>query len=52
MIGKKFITIKKSSFLSFRLNFVFTFLANRKIKKINGINIPICLARKINGNFM
>ena len=51
-MGRKLIAIRKSNFLSFKSNFVFTFLTNSKIKNINGIKIPICLARKIIGYFM
>ena len=48
-IGKKFKKIRKSNFLSLKLILKLIFFANSQIKKKNGVNIPICLIKKING---
>ena len=41
--------IKNSNFLSFKFILNLIFFNNKKIKKKNGIKIPICLNRNING---
>ncbi len=51
-IGKIFINNKNKNFLSFKLILNLIFFNNKYIKKKNGISIPICLSKKINGNFI
>jgi hypothetical protein len=51
-IGARFIKNRKRSFLSLKLNLNLNLFVKRKTKKKKGINIPICLAKKINGYLM
>ena len=41
--------LQKIKFLSFKLNLNLIFFTNNQVKKNNGINIPICLIKNING---
>ena len=49
IIGKIFTDTKKSIFLSARFILNLIFFINKKIKKKNGISIPICLSKNISG---
>ena len=51
-IGKILMAIKKSKFLSLKLILKLIFFTNNQIKIKNGINIPICFSKKINGYLM
>ena len=50
-IGKIFINTKKMSPLSLKFILNLIFFTNKKIKKKKGINITICLNKKIKGYF-
>jgi hypothetical protein len=43
---------KKSNFLSLKLSLNLIFFTNSQTKIKNGISNPICLIKKMNGNFM
>ena len=47
-----FIDNKNNKFLSLKFNLNLIFLINNKVKIINGINIPICFPKNINGNLI